>query len=103
MRQVLIERARARDALKRGGGAPRVTFDEGLPAAAADNGVDMVALDTALERLAALDASQARIVELRFFGGLSIEETAEAMDISPATVKRHWALARAWLARELQS
>jgi RNA polymerase sigma factor (sigma-70 family) len=62
----------------------------------------MVALDAALERLAALDAGQARIVELRFFGGLSIEETAEAMDKSPATVKRHWALARAWLAKELE-
>ena len=103
MRQVLIERARARDALKRGGGAPRVTFDEGLPAPAADRGVDMVALDSALDRLAQLDAGQARIVELRFFGGLSIDETAAAMDISPATVKRHWALARAWLARELES
>src|SRR6478609_1221912 len=96
MRQILIERARARDALKRGGGAPRVTFDEGLPAQAPadhDRGVDMLALDE----------GQARIVELRFFGGLSIEETAEAMGISPATVKRHWALARAWLARELES
>jgi RNA polymerase sigma factor (TIGR02999 family) len=103
MRQILIERARARDALKRGGGAPRVTFDEGLAAAAEPRDFDMVALDAALERLAALDAGQARIVELRFFGGLSIEETAEAMGISPATVKRHWALARAWLARELQS
>jgi RNA polymerase sigma factor (TIGR02999 family) len=106
MRQILIERARARDALKRGGGVPRVTFDEGLPAKAPgdhDRGFDMIALDEALERLAALDAGQARIVELRFFGGLSIEETADAMGISPATVKRHWALARAWLARELES
>jgi RNA polymerase sigma factor (TIGR02999 family) len=103
MRQILIERARARDALKRGGGAPRVTFDEGLPAPAGERSFDMVALDAALERLAALDAGQARIVELRFFGGLSIEETADAMNISPATVKRHWALARAWLARELES
>ena len=101
MRQVLIERARARDALKRGGGAPRVTFDEGLPASAQPD-FDMVALDAALERLAQLDAGQARIVELRFFGGLSIDETADAMHVSPATVKRHWALARAWLARELQ-
>ena len=65
--------------------------------------IDLLALDAALERLAALDADQARIVELRFFGGLSIEETAEAMGISPATVKRHWALARAWLARELDA
>jgi RNA polymerase sigma factor (sigma-70 family) len=63
--------------------------------------VDVIALDTALERLAALDAGQARIVELRYFGGLSIEETADAMGISPATVKRHWAVARAWLAKEL--
>ena len=101
MRQILIERARARDALKRGGGQPRVTFDEGLPAAAPDQSVDMIALDAALDRLAALDPGQARIVELRYFGGLSIEETAEAMKISPATVKRHWAAARAWLAKEL--
>ena len=103
MRQVLIERARARDALKRGGGQPRVTFDEGLPVTQPDPAVDVIALDTALERLAALDASQARIVELRYFGGLSIEETAEAMGISPATVKRHWAVARAWLAKELET
>jgi RNA polymerase sigma factor (TIGR02999 family) len=103
MRQILIERARARDALKRGGGQPRVTFDEGLQAAAADSEVDLLSLDAALDRLAALDAGQARIVELRYFGGLSIEETAEAMGISPATVKRHWAVARAWLAKELGS
>jgi RNA polymerase sigma factor (TIGR02999 family) len=103
MRQILIERARARDALKRGGGAPRITFDEALPAPAEEKSLDLVALDSALERLAALDAGQARIVELRFFGGLSIEETADAMGISPATVKRHWALARAWLAKEMQA
>jgi RNA polymerase sigma-70 factor, ECF subfamily len=101
MRQILIDRARARDAQKRGGGAPRVTFDESLPVTAPDGQVDLIALDAALERLAALDADQARIVELRYFGGLTIEETADAMGISPATVKRHWALARAWLAREL--
>jgi len=101
MRQILIERARARDALKRGGGQPRVTFDEGLQAAAAERPVDLIALDAALTRLAELDAGQARIVELRYFGGLSIEETADAMGISPATVKRHWAVARAWLAKEL--
>jgi len=102
MRQILIERARARDALKRGGGQPRVTFDESLPAAADGRPVDLLALDAALERLTALDPDQARIVELRFFGGLTIEETAEAMSSSPATIKRHWALARAWLARELE-
>jgi RNA polymerase sigma factor (TIGR02999 family) len=101
MRQILIERARARDALKRGGGQPRVTFDEGLPAGVDAPSIDVLAVDAALERLAALDANQARIVELRYFGGLSIEETAEAMQISPATVKRHWAVARAWLAKEL--
>ena len=103
MRQILIERARARDALKRGGGQPRVTFDEGLPVTEPEQSVDVIALDAALDRLAALDASQARIVELRYFGGLSIEETAEAMGISPATVKRHWAVARAWLAKELET
>jgi len=65
-------------------------------------GIDVVALDEALQRLEQLDAEQARLVELRFFGGLTIEETAEAMGISPATVKRHWVVARAWLARELE-
>lgn len=101
MRQILIERARARRAQKRGGGQPRVTFDESLPATAAGPDVDLVALDAALERLAALDASQARIVELRFFGGLSIEETADTLGISPATVKRHWTAAKAWILKEL--
>jgi RNA polymerase sigma-70 factor (ECF subfamily) len=101
MRQILIERARARDALKRGGGGPRVTLDEAL-VAGGERTIDLVALDEALERLAAIDAEQARLVELRFFGGLTVEETAEAMNISPATVKRHWTVARAWLARELE-
>ena len=100
MRQILIERARARGAQKRGGAQPRVTFDEGLLAADSP-AVDLVALDDALERLEKIDPEQARLVELRFFGGLTIEETADAMDISPATVKRHWSVARAWLAREL--
>ncbi len=101
MRQILIERARARGALKRGGGGPRVTLDEAL-VAGVERGIDLLALDEALERLAAIDAEQARLVELRFFGGLTVEETAEAMGISPATVKRHWTVARAWLARELE-
>jgi RNA polymerase sigma factor (TIGR02999 family) len=100
MRQILIERARARHAQKRGGAQPRITLDEAL-VAGAEPSVDLVALDQALERLQALDPEQARLVELRFFGGLTVDETAEAMDISPATVKRHWAVARAWLAREL--
>jgi len=101
MRQILIERARARGALKRGGGGPRVTLDEAL-IAGGERSIDLVALDEALDRLAQFDPEQARLVELRFFGGLTVEETAEALDISPATVKRHWAVARAWLARELE-
>ena len=101
MRQILIERARARGALKRGGAQPRVTLDEGL-VAGGQRSFDLIALDEALERLAQFDPEQARLVELRFFGGLTVEETAEALNISPATVKRHWAAARAWLARELE-
>jgi len=101
MRQILIERARARDAQKRGGERQRVTLDEAL-VRGGERSIDLIALDQALERLAALDAEQARLVELRFFGGLTIEETADAMNISPATVKRHWTVACAWLARELE-
>ncbi|MEO8077144.1 MAG: sigma-70 family RNA polymerase sigma factor [Acidobacteriota bacterium] len=101
MRQILIERARARDAQKRGGARQRVTLDEGL-VAGGNRSIDLLALDEALERLAAFDPEQARLVELRFFGGLTVEETAEAMGISPATVKRHWTVASAWLARELE-
>jgi RNA polymerase sigma factor (TIGR02999 family) len=100
MRQILVERARARAARKRGGGAARLTLDESLLATAGPP-VDVLALDAALEKLARLDPLHARIVELRFFAGMSVEETAEAIGRSPATVKRHWALARAWLAREL--
>lgn len=100
MRQILIERARARGAQKRGGGGPRVTLEEALVAGEAPS-VDLLALDEALQRLAALDPMHARLVELRFFGGLTVEETAEALDMSPATVKRHWSAARAWLAREM--
>jgi RNA polymerase sigma-70 factor, ECF subfamily len=70
--------------------------------AGAERSIDLLARDEALERLAAIDPGQARLVELRFFGGLTVEETAEAMDISPATVKRHWTVASAWLARELE-
>jgi RNA polymerase sigma factor (TIGR02999 family) len=100
MRRLLVERARARGAAKRGGGQALVTLDEGL-VAGAGRPVDLVALDAALEALARHDAAKARIVELRYFGGLSVEETAEVMGSSPATVKRHWAMARAWLLREL--
>jgi RNA polymerase sigma factor (TIGR02999 family) len=106
MRRLLVERARARVAAKRGGGNVQVTLDEKLMA---DGGaqsavapIDVIALDRALAQLAAIDPQQARIVELRFFGGLSVEETADTLSISPATVKRHWAVARAWLHRALE-
>ena len=104
MRQILVQRARARNARKRGHDPQRVTLDESAFAevpATEQAGVDVLALDAALERLAVLDAQQARIVELRYFGGLTVEEVGEALEISPATVKRHWTLARAWLKREL--
>jgi len=100
MRQILVERARARGAAKRGGGRERVTVDEGALAGPSAP-VDVEALDEALERLAALDPRQARIVELRFFGGLTVEEAADVVGISPATLKRDWTVARAWLKREL--
>jgi RNA polymerase sigma factor (TIGR02999 family) len=102
MRRILVDHARARLSAKRGGGVAPVTL-AGV-ARASDDGtddVDLLALHEALERLAALDPDQARLVELRYFGGLTIEETAEALAVSPATVKREWALARAWLRREL--
>jgi RNA polymerase sigma factor (TIGR02999 family) len=116
MRRILIDHARARRRAKRGGGAVPVSLDQtGMALASADEegaatdalelasnpAVDLPAIDSALSRLEALDATQGRIVELRFFGGLSIEETAEVIGVSPATVKREWALARAWLRREL--
>ena len=100
MRQILVERARARHAAKRGGHRQQVTLDETSLAADAP-AVDVLAVDTALDKLAALDPGQARLVELRYFGGLSIEETAEALGLSPATVKRRWSSARAFLAAEL--
>jgi RNA polymerase sigma factor (TIGR02999 family) len=101
MRQILVERARRRKAAKRGGAWARLTLDEGL-AAAPEAEVDVEALDEALSRLAARDPNQARLVELRYFGGLTIEETAAVLDVSPATVKRSWMVARAWLRRELE-
>jgi RNA polymerase sigma factor (TIGR02999 family) len=100
MRQILVERSRARGAAKRGGGSLRITLDPGL-VAAENPTFDLESLDEALNRLAAMDPELARVVDLRFFGGLSIEEAAEALGISAATVKRRWTTARAWLAREL--
>jgi RNA polymerase sigma-70 factor (ECF subfamily) len=105
MRQILVQRARARHAEKRGGhDAQRITLDEAALAevpGAQPTGVDVLALDAALEKLAALDEQQAKIVELRYFGGMTVEEVGEALDISPATVKRHWTIARAFLQKEL--
>ena len=101
MRQILVERARAKATQKRGGARDRVTLDETVGKEYAPT-VDLLAIDDALDRLAELDREQARIVELRFFGGLTIEETAEALDVSPATVKRGWTVAKAWLRREVQ-
>jgi RNA polymerase sigma factor (TIGR02999 family) len=100
MRRILVDHARSRQSLKRGCGVPHVTFDETL-VAANEPGPDIVALDGALEALAAIDARKSRVVELRFFGGLSVEETAEALPVSPDTVARDWKLAKSWLAREL--
>jgi RNA polymerase sigma factor (TIGR02999 family) len=103
MRRILVDHARSRHAAKRGGGMQQLALGDADAAAspAADDGVDVISLHEALERLAALDPAQARLVELRYFGGLNIDETAQALDISPATVKREWATARAWLRREL--
>jgi RNA polymerase sigma factor (TIGR02999 family) len=98
MRQILVEYARAHKAAKRDGGI-RISLNDALGAKA--RGTDVVALDDALNELAKLDPEQSRIVELRFFAGLSIEETAEAMGISVSTVKRHWETARIWLYREM--
>jgi RNA polymerase sigma factor (TIGR02999 family) len=113
MRQILVQRARARRAVKRGGAPERVTLDDQLSPANAGAGlqgmgafgtardVELIALDDALTRLSEVDPDLVRIVELRYFAGLTVEETAEATGVSPATVKRHWAVARAWLKRSL--
>lgn len=100
MRQILVERARARGAQKRWANLDRVSLSDSL-AVAADPEDMLPALDEALDRLEQLDPEQARLVELRFFAGLSIDEAADALGISPATLKRRWSLARAWLFREL--
>lgn len=102
MRRILVDHARQRQAAKRGGDALRVTLNESM-ALSEEPDVNLVALDEALNRLAEIDPQQARVVELRFFSGLSIEETAEALGISPRTVKRDWNVAKAWLRREIGS
>lgn len=100
IRRILVDHARTRHAQKRGGNAQKLSLDEaiGLPE---QRDLDIIALDDALKLLAELDPQQSKVIELRFFGGLSIEETAEALGISPATVKREWVTARAWLLRQL--
>jgi RNA polymerase sigma factor (TIGR02999 family) len=101
MRRILIDHARSRGRNKRGGASAKVELEEGHAIQEAVS-VDVLALDQALTRLQQLDPRQARIVELRYFGGLSVEETADVVQISPATVKRDWMMAKAWLANQLQ-
>jgi RNA polymerase sigma factor (TIGR02999 family) len=100
MRHILLDRARRRVAAKRGGGTPRVNLDE-VPDIGSGRARELIALDDALNALAKVDPRKARVVELRFFGGLSVEETAEVLKVSCDTVKRDWRLARAWLLAEL--
>jgi RNA polymerase sigma factor (TIGR02999 family) len=101
MRRILVDFARARHQDKRGGAMRQVSFDEAA-AVTVEQPAELIALDEALDQLAAIDPRRSRMVELRFFGGLSEEETAEALKVSPRTVRREWSLARAWLRRELR-
>src|SRR6185369_12073446 len=101
MRRVLVDHARNRDRLKRGGEAIQVSFMEAIHVPAPQS-ADLLALDDALQRLEQIDPRKSQIVEMRFFGGLSLEEAAEALNVSVATVRRDWSLARAWLFRELK-
>lgn len=102
MRQILVDYARKRSYAKRGGGAQRVSLDEAM-IVSDERAADVVALDDAMNILAEIDPRQGQIVELRFFGGLSIEETAEVLGVSPGTVMRDWTLAKAWLRRAVTS
>ena len=101
MRRILVDVARAKHSLKRGGGAPVTSIEDGIDVAV-ERGPDLVALDLALQSLAELDLRKSRVVELRFFGGLSVEETADALGISPETVHRDWRFTKSWLRRELR-
>ena len=100
MRRILVDHARAKHRAKRGGHDVRVTLDDAV-AIAANQEIDLIALDAALDRLAQIDEQQSKVVEMRFFSGLNVEETAEALRVSPATVKRDWNVAKAWLYREM--
>lgn len=102
MRRILVDAARARGYQKRGAGAPMLSLDEAL-IVPTEPGADLVALDDALTALAAVDERKSQVVEMRFFGGLSIEETAEALRVSRDTVKRDWKMAKLWLLRELEA
>ena len=102
MRQILVDYARARLADKRGGAAQRIALEDAI-SFSNEPDVDLIALDEALKQLAEFDEQQSRLVELRFFGGLTIEETAEVLGISPATVKREWTMAKAWLFRRMKN
>jgi RNA polymerase sigma factor (TIGR02999 family) len=104
MRRILVDHARHQHRDKRGGPAPKLSLDEAIVASAAqpETDVDLLVLDEALTSLALIDPAGARIIELRFFSGLTIEETAEVLDISAGTVKREWSAARAWLYREMR-
>lgn len=102
MRRILVDHARSHLYAKRGGGAQKLALDEAIAVPGQEPEVDMAALDEALNKLETIDPRQSRIVELRYFGGLSIEATAEVLKISPATVKREWNIARTWLHREIR-
>ena len=101
MRRILVDRARAKDMAKRGGGALQLNLDDVPEVASGSRDREIVAIDEALDALAQIDARKAKVVELRFFGGLSVEETAEALKISPQSVMRDWKMARAWLMAEI--
>ncbi len=103
MRRILVGRARKRGSAKRGGAMLKVNLDEVVEVASGNQAREIVAMDEALQELAKLDARKAKVVELRFFGGLSVEETAEVLKISGQSVMRDWRLAKAWLMRELSS
>jgi RNA polymerase sigma factor (TIGR02999 family) len=102
MRQIVVDHARRQRAAKRGGGVTMLSLDDASPAASTSS-VDVLALDQALDALSAIDSRQCKVVELRFFAGLTIDEAATVLGVSPATVEREWAVAKAWLFRRLSS
>ena len=102
MRRILVDHARKRKYAKRGGDAGKISFDE-VMAVSPERGADLIALDDALEKLAAIDPRKSKVVEMKFFGGLSVEEAAEALGVAPLTVKRDWKMAKAWLYNALSN